>query len=151
MRCLVDWSGCEFVEIIPGKHSGDPLIKGTRIPADAILSNFEAGSSLDKIAENCPSLSVETIRAVVTYGVERLGWDTKTLVDWSGCALVERVPGRCSGAPTVVGTRIFPDTIAKYYWSGATVEEISEDYPSLSQETIRGLIGHMKSEKVSAA
>ena len=147
----MDWSGCELVEVIPGKHSGDPLVKGTRIPADAILSKFEAGSSLEEIAANYPSLSMETIRAVVTYGVERLGWDTKTLVDWSGCALVERVPGRCSGAPTVVGTRIFPDTIAKYYWSGATVEEIREDYPSLSTETILGLIGHVKSQKVFAA
>jgi uncharacterized protein (DUF433 family) len=147
----MDWSGCELVEVIPGKHSGDPLVKGTRIPADAVLSNFEAGSPLEEIAENYPSLSMETIRAVVTYAVERLGWDDPTLVDWSGCALVERVPGRCSGAPTVVGTRIFPDTIAKYYWSGATVEEIKEDYPSLSTQTILGLIDHLKSQKVSAA
>ena len=147
----MDWSGCELVEVIPGKYSGDPLIKGTRIPADEIVSNFEAGSALEEIAGNYPSLSMETIKAVVTYGIERLGWDTETLVDWSGCELVERVPGRCSGAPTVVGTRIFPDTIAKYYWSGATVEEIREDYPSLSTEMILGLIGHMKSQKVSAA
>jgi uncharacterized protein (DUF433 family) len=143
----MDWSGCELVEVIPGKTSGAPLIKGTPIPADAIVSDFATGLPVEEIVEKYSSVSNETIRAIVVYGVERLGWDTKTMIDWSGCALVERVPGRCSGAPTVVGTRIFPDTIAKYYWSGATVEEIEEDYPSLSLETILGLIDFVKSRK----
>jgi uncharacterized protein (DUF433 family) len=128
----MDWSGCELVEVTPGKNSDDPSdlsrVRGTQIPADAILGRFTAGSAQEEIAATYPSLSLETVRAIVTYGVERLGSDTETLVDWSACSLVERVPGRCSGAPTVVGTRIFPDTIAKYYWSGATVEEIGEDY-----------------------
>jgi len=120
----MDWSACELVEVIPGKHSGDPLIKGTRIPADAIVSNLKAGSSLKEIAENYPSVSEDTIRGVLTYALERSAWNVKTLVDWKSCPLVEQVAGRCSGAPTVVGSRIFPDTIAKYYWSGAMVEEI---------------------------
>ena len=63
----MDWSGCDLVEVIPGKHSGDPLIKGTRIPADAVVSNFEAGSSLAEIAENYPSAAVETIEALIAY------------------------------------------------------------------------------------
>lgn len=143
----MDWSGCDLIEV----EGEVPVVKGTQIFADAILDNFLAGSSLEEIAENYPSVSLETIRGVVAYGIERSGWDAKTLVDWSGCALVERVPGRCAGAPTVVGTRIFPDTIAKYYWSGATVEEIREDYPSLTTETILGLISHVKSQKAFAA
>jgi len=147
----MDWSGCDLVEVIEGKHSGDPLIKGTRIPADAVISNFEAGSSIEELGENYPSASLETLKSLLAYANERRAWDVKTLVDWSGCELVERVPGRCSGAPTVVGSRIFPDTIAKYYWSGATVEEIREDYPSLSIETINGLIGYVKSQKAHAA
>jgi len=147
----MDWSGCELVEAVPGKHSGDPLIKGTQIPADAIVSNFETGSSIEEIAENYPSASLETIKALLAYAVERLAWDEKTVVDWRGCKLVEQVPGRCSGAPTVVGSRIFPDTIAKYYWSGATVEEIREDYPSLSAETIAGLIDYVKLQEAHAA
>ena len=88
---------------------------------------------------------------VLSYGLERLGWDDKTLVDWSGCSLVEQVPGRCSGAPTVVGTRIFPDTIAEYYWSGSSIDEIREDFPSLSKEKIAGLIDYVKSRELSVA
>jgi uncharacterized protein (DUF433 family) len=67
----MDWSGCELVEVIPGKHSGDPLIKGTRIPADAIVSNFEAGSPLKEIAENYPSASMETIKALIAFARSR--------------------------------------------------------------------------------
>ena len=47
----MDWSGCELVEVIPGKVSGMPLVKGTRIPADVIVSNFDAGSPVDEICE----------------------------------------------------------------------------------------------------
>jgi uncharacterized protein (DUF433 family) len=147
----MDWSGCELVEVIPGKVSGQPLVKGTRIPADFLVEDIELGMTFDEIAETFPSVPVEMLRGVLDYALERLAWDEKTLVDWRGCKLVEQVPGRCSGAPTVVGSRIFPDTIAKYYWSGATVEEIKEDYPSLSTQTILGLIDHLKSQKVSAA
>ena len=63
----MDWSGCDLVEVSPGKHSGDPLIKGTRIPADAIVSNFETGSPLEEIAENYPSASMETIKALLAF------------------------------------------------------------------------------------
>jgi uncharacterized protein (DUF433 family) len=67
----MDWSGCELVEVIPGKHSGDPLIKGTRIPADAIVSNFDAGSTIDEVAENYPSASLKTIEALIEYAHAR--------------------------------------------------------------------------------
>jgi uncharacterized protein (DUF433 family) len=146
----MDWSGCELVEAIEGNVSGRPLVKGTRIPADAILGNFRAGSTVEQV-ENYPGVPIETVRSVLEYGLARLAWDEETLVDWSGCPLVERVPGRCSGAWTVVGTRIFPDTIAEYYWSGAPVEEMRESYPSLSEETICGLIGYVQSREASAA
>jgi uncharacterized protein (DUF433 family) len=147
----MDWSGCELVEVIPGKVSGQPLVVGTRVPADFLVDDFKSGMKLEEIAEAFPRIPQETIRAVLTYAIDRSAWDVKTLVDWKGCALVEQVPGRCSGAPTVVGTRIFPDTVAKYYWSGATVEEIAEDYPSLSKDTIRELIRYVKSKESQAA
>ena len=61
-------------------------------------------------------------------------------MDWTGCELVERVEGRCSGVPTVVGTRIFPESIVRDFDLGSSVELIQEDYPSLSKEMIEGLI-----------
>jgi uncharacterized protein (DUF433 family) len=63
----MDWSQCDLVEVVPGKHSGEPLIRGTRIPADAIVSNFDAGSPMEEIAENYPSASITTIQALIAY------------------------------------------------------------------------------------
>lgn len=63
----MDWTGCDLVEVVPGKVSGVPLVKGTRIPADVIVSNFDAGSPVEEIAENYPSASMETIQALLSY------------------------------------------------------------------------------------
>jgi uncharacterized protein (DUF433 family) len=38
---MIDWSECPDVERIPGKVSGAWLIKGTRLPVDAILANAD--------------------------------------------------------------------------------------------------------------
>ena len=48
----MDWTGCEMVEINPRKVSGVPIVKGTRVQADAIVVNYESGSDVDEIAEN---------------------------------------------------------------------------------------------------
>jgi len=48
----MDWNGCEIVETVSGKVSGAPVIKGTRVQADAVLENYEAGESVDEIAYN---------------------------------------------------------------------------------------------------
>lgn len=72
-------------------------------------------------------------------------------MDWSGCDLVEVVPGRCSGQPTVAGTRVFPDTVIHEHRAGMSVEEIHEDFPSVSPETIRGLIRFAERQKVQPA
>jgi uncharacterized protein (DUF433 family) len=49
---IMDWSGCEIVETVLGKVSGVPVIKGTRVPADTVLENYEAGESVEDIAYN---------------------------------------------------------------------------------------------------
>jgi uncharacterized protein (DUF433 family) len=50
----VDWTGCELVERVPGKVSGRPIVRGTRILADTIVQDAELGSPLDEIHENYP-------------------------------------------------------------------------------------------------
>ena len=48
----MDWTGCESVEVVPGKVSGVPLIKNTRVPADLVAENLEAGESVEEVAYN---------------------------------------------------------------------------------------------------
>jgi len=47
----LDWSGCELVERIPGKVSGVPLLKGTRLPAATIVENAAGGVSVAEISD----------------------------------------------------------------------------------------------------
>ena len=61
-------------------------------------------------------------------------------IDWTGCELVEQVPGKVSGRPVVRGTRIIPDAIVNDYDLGETIEDIREGYPALSADAIERLI-----------
>ena len=61
-------------------------------------------------------------------------------IDWLACELIEQIPGKVSGRPIVRGTRILPDAVVNGYDSGATVEEILEDYPGLTIVKILRLI-----------
>ena len=63
----MNWTGCDLVEQVPGKVSGRPVVKGTRILADQILEDAELGSPVEEIAENYPSLSVEKIRKLLAF------------------------------------------------------------------------------------
>jgi len=62
----IDWSGCPLVEVKPGVQSGAPVLRGTRMPVDAIIDNFDYGVSAAEIAEQfqIPPAQVE---AVLTY------------------------------------------------------------------------------------
>ena len=67
----MNWSGCDLVEVIPGKVSGRPLVRGTRIIADTIVGDFELGSSIAEIKENYPALSVESIEKLIQFASRR--------------------------------------------------------------------------------
>lgn len=61
-------------------------------------------------------------------------------IDWTGCELVERVPGTVSGRPTVRGTRILADTIVQDAEFGSPLEEIHENHPDLAVSVIERLL-----------
>ncbi len=63
----MDWSGCDLVEVVPGKVSGKPIVRGTRIPADVIVSNYRAGLSLGEIHEDFPGVTPTEIRSLLDY------------------------------------------------------------------------------------
>jgi uncharacterized protein (DUF433 family) len=63
----LDWSECDSVERDPEKYSGAPVLRGTRIPPEAIVANSDAGLSADQVAENYPTVPRETILKVLTY------------------------------------------------------------------------------------
>jgi len=62
----IDWSQCPLVEIKPGVQSGAPVLRGTRMPANAIVDNFDYGVSVSEIAEQF-ELPPDRIEAILTY------------------------------------------------------------------------------------
>jgi len=62
----MDWSGCDLVEVNPRKVSGVPILKGTRVQADAIVENYEGGSDVEEIAENF-ALPETVVRGVLAF------------------------------------------------------------------------------------
>jgi uncharacterized protein (DUF433 family) len=65
----LDWSKCPLVEIDPIRVSGRPVLKGTRMPVEDIIANYEYGVSIDEIAEQF-KISRPLIKELLSY-VER--------------------------------------------------------------------------------
>jgi len=55
------------ITIDPEVVSGVPVFRGTRVPVDALLSNLEAGLSLDEFLENFPTVSREQALQVLGF------------------------------------------------------------------------------------
>jgi len=69
----VDWTICELVERVPGKVSGRPIVRGTRILADTIVQDAELGSPLEEIHENYPDFSIAEIERLIAFAHSRRG------------------------------------------------------------------------------
>lgn len=55
------------ITIDPEILSGTPVFAGTRVPVEALLSNLEAGLTLDEFLENFPTVSREQAIAVLEF------------------------------------------------------------------------------------
>ena len=62
----IDWSGCELVEVVPGKVSGAPILKGTRLPAQTIVDNHEYGMTPAEIVEQF-GVTEDRVRRILDY------------------------------------------------------------------------------------
>jgi uncharacterized protein (DUF433 family) len=63
----IDWMACELIERIPGKVSGRPIVRGTRILPDAIVDSYDLGETIPELREGFPALSVEQIKRLIEF------------------------------------------------------------------------------------
>ena len=68
-------------------------------------------------------------------------------IDWSQCPDTEVIPGKVGGVPLVKGTRIPAQQIMEELAYGSPLEEIVENYPSLTPERICRLLGYAAQHK----
>jgi uncharacterized protein (DUF433 family) len=59
----------------PTVMSGDPVVRGTRVPAMTIVAYLRAGRNSREIFEDYPTLPVDGIDAVAAWADEELGPD----------------------------------------------------------------------------
>ncbi len=57
----------ERITIEPGKRSGKPCIKGTRMTVYDVLSYLAAGMSMEEILDDFPKLTKEDILACLAF------------------------------------------------------------------------------------
>ena len=69
----IDWTACELIEQVPGKVSGRPVVRGTRILPDAIVNSYDLGESIEDLREGFPSLSVAQIERLIEFAHVRRG------------------------------------------------------------------------------
>lgn len=62
----------------PTIMSGDPTVRGTRVPADTIIAYLRSGYSRQDIFEDYPSLPIDGIDAVIAWAEKEYGKDWLT-------------------------------------------------------------------------
>jgi uncharacterized protein (DUF433 family) len=62
----IDWSQSPLVEVNPRVQSGTPVLRGTRLPVNAIIDNFDQGLSEAEISEQF-QVSLDQIHAILAY------------------------------------------------------------------------------------
>ncbi len=62
----IDWSECPLIEVNPRVQSGAPVLRGTRMPVNAIVDNFYYGVSAVEISEQF-EVPLDRIQAILAY------------------------------------------------------------------------------------
>jgi uncharacterized protein (DUF433 family) len=69
----IDWTACELIERVPGKVSGRPVVRGTRIMPEAIVGSYDLGETIDDLHEGFPALSASQIERLIQFAHAQRG------------------------------------------------------------------------------
>jgi uncharacterized protein (DUF433 family) len=74
MNLVIDEKEFKFLPITidPDIVSGAPVFKGTRVPVEALLTNLEAGLSLDEFLQNFPTVTRQQVIQVLEFSKSTL-------------------------------------------------------------------------------
>lgn len=67
----MDWIDCDLVERVTGKMGGRPVIKGTRIEPETVLTEEECGRTPEQTHADFPTLSIDTILKIRAFAHKR--------------------------------------------------------------------------------
>jgi len=61
----------KIITIEPGKRSGKPCIRGTRMTVTDVLEYLAGGMTQEELLKDFPDLTAEDIRACLAYAADR--------------------------------------------------------------------------------
>ncbi|MEP6809953.1 MAG: DUF433 domain-containing protein [Chthoniobacterales bacterium] len=61
----------KIITIEPGKRSGKPCIRGTRMTVTDVLEYLAGGSTQDELLAEFPDLTAEDVRACLAFAADR--------------------------------------------------------------------------------
>ena len=64
------------------------------------------------------------------------------MLDWSECQVVERLPGKVSGAWLFRGTRVPVKALFENLEDGARADEFLEWFPGVTREQVEAVLRH---------
>ncbi len=67
---VMDWQ--DYIHSDPEVLLGKPVVRGTRLSVEFLLGLLAAGWSQECILENYPTLTAESLRAVLAFAAEAL-------------------------------------------------------------------------------
>jgi uncharacterized protein (DUF433 family) len=112
----MNWTDCPIIEQIPGKMSGAPVLRGTRLRPQDITGNAEMGAAWISEAFGISAEDVQTVLAFHAEHFEELPLEYISPeritalgiedIDWSDCPMIERSPDRLAGEPAIRGTPV---------------------------------------------
>ncbi len=62
----MDWTGCEWVESVPERMHGTPVLVDTRMDADGVVLNFDEGMTVEELADEF-GVDAAKVRGVLEF------------------------------------------------------------------------------------
>jgi len=159
IRRYLNWQGCSGIDWITrptqgGTHSWYfAAADGHEVFADHIVDATRLGMSPEEILKwyrvspEVTQTLLDFIRKSDPEGYEMAPLRNEFIpeigVNWDGCELTMRLPGRVSGVPTLGNSRLPADCIIIYSDSGYTAQQIIDEfYPGEKLEAVQGIIDY---------
>jgi uncharacterized protein (DUF433 family) len=65
----MDWTGCEWVESVPGRLAGVPVVVGSRVTPETVLEHTDSGLGVGQIA--WITVPRTKVRKVIEFAMQR--------------------------------------------------------------------------------
>ena len=163
---MANWDNCPAVERVAGKAGELWAFKGTEIPLYRLYEHLASGATVDDFAERFPVVDAENVEAVLEHEANVLQQDLLVYPDgagsitriplaaptgvevpkWKNCPVVERIPGKVSGAWVFKNSRLALYVLYANLAGGATIDEFVKCYEGVEKWQVKAVLKHAAKE-----